>query len=310
MSMNGERAAAYPAVWRPTVAQEAVRLKKRFGREADYVSGGTLLRTQWEAGLKRMPAHLIDLSGVASLSGFELSGDCLAIGSLMTLTACRHSPELAANFPLLAQAARSIAAPSVRNAATIGGNVMSVVGDALPALLAYEAELDWDKGEARQSGTLADWLTKAESGTTDESALLLRIRLPLRTDAKPALCGLPAQPTYRRFACYEKIGRREAFTPSVVTVALIGRIGEEGRLRGLRLAAGGGRTVPKRLSRAETELEGAVADDRAVARLHELVMEEYEPEPDAFASASYRKRTAANVVSAQLWEAVRGYEES
>ncbi|QHT61263.1 molybdopterin dehydrogenase [Paenibacillus lycopersici] len=283
-------------------------MKKWFGQGAEYVSGGTLLRTQWEAGLKRMPAHLIDLNGVAALSGIDRSGDCMTIGSLATLAACRHSPELAADFPLLAQAARFIAAPSVRNAATIGGNVMSVVGDALPALLAYEAELDWEEGDSPRGGTLAGWLTKAASGAADDSALLLRIRLPLRAGAEPALCGSPAQPTCRQFACYEKIGRREAFTPSVVTAAFSGRI-EEGRLRGLRLAAGGGRTVPKRLSLAETELEGAAADDRAIARLHELVMEHYEPEPDAFASAAYRKRTAANVISSQLWQAVRDYEE-
>ncbi|QHW29466.1 molybdopterin dehydrogenase [Paenibacillus rhizovicinus] len=304
MSMNGEREAGYPAVWRPKDAQEAVRLKKQFGREADYVAGGTLLRTQWEAGLKQMPAHLIDLSGIVTLSGFVLSEDCMSIGSFTMLAAIRRSAELTAGFPLIALAARGIAAPSIRNAATIGGNVISVVGDALPALLAYEAELDWEEGGTKRSETLAGWLARADTGTYD-SALLLRIRLPLRQEGKAA----PSEPPVSRsFAFYDKIGRREAFTPSVVTSALIGGIGADGRLRNLRLAAGGGRTVPKRLTLAETELEGAAADDRAVARLYNLVMEEYRPEPDSFASAEYRRRTAANVLSAQLWQAVRGFE--
>lgn len=49
-------------VWQPRTLAEAWQLKRTLGEQAVIVSGGTLLRTQWEAGTAIMPGHLISLN--------------------------------------------------------------------------------------------------------------------------------------------------------------------------------------------------------------------------------------------------------
>jgi len=300
MSEATGTSASTPAVWHPRDAGEACRLKERLGSGAVYVAGGTLLRTQWEAAARPEPRHLIDLSGVQEMRGIGTEGEELAIGALTTLAACRRDPLLRARFPLLAEAARAIAAPSVRNLATLGGNIVSAVGDSLPALLVCDARLVWRDGRAERTEEAADWLEQGPDGTEDSVRLLLQVRLPLDAAADEG-----GEADGRPFGFYAKIGRREAFVPSLVTTALTGRIDRDGRLRGVRLAAGGGKTVPRRFPLPEALLEGAPADDGAVRLLHRLLLEQYEPAPDPFASAEYRKRTAANVAASHLWEAIR-----
>ncbi|MCC3372678.1 FAD binding domain-containing protein [Cohnella sp. REN36] len=288
--------ASTSTVWHPRDASEACRLKKRFGSGAVYTAGGTLLRTQWEAGQRPEPAHLIDLSGIPEMRGIRTEGGELAIGALTTLAVCRRDPYLQARFPLLAEAARAIAAPSIRNLATIGGNILSAVGDSLPVFLVYKARLIWREGEAERAEDAEDWLERGGEETEASVRLLLQIRLPL--DDSPEKAG-------RTFGFYGKIGRREAFVPSLVTTALTGRIAPDGQLRGVRLAAGDGKTVPRRFPLTESRLEGAAADDGAVRLLHRLLLEQYKPAPDPFATAEYRKLTAANLAASHLWQAIR-----
>jgi carbon-monoxide dehydrogenase medium subunit len=303
MRMSGKfgMPASTPAVWRPQDAGEACRLKRRLGSGAVYVSGGTLLRTQWEAGVQPEPGHLIDLAGVQEMRGIGPEGGDLAIGALTTLSACRRDPGLQARFPLLAEAARAIAAPSVRNLATIGGNILSAVGDSLPALLVYDARLVWREDDAERTEAAADWLAKTADGTEISGRLLLRVRLPL--DAQPPDAG--GETDGRAFGFYGKVGRRASFAPSAVTTALTGRIDGNGRLRGIRLAAGGGKTIPRRFPLLESRLEGAAADDGAVRLLHRLLLEQYEPAPDPFLAAEHRKLAAANLAASHLWRAIR-----
>lgn len=311
--------ASPPAVWRPRHAEEAYRLKKQFGHDAVYVSGGTLLRTQWENGASPVPGHLIDLSGAAEWKGTGPDIGMFTIGALTTLSVCRRAPQLQARYPLIVEAARAIAAPSIRNLATIGGNISSAVGDSLPALLVYQAQLDWLDDGGERTEALEDWLRRMEDGTAATDSLLLRVRLPQESanpnsNENPSLNAYPeaggwVEEKARSFAYYAKVGRRYSFVPSAVTTALTGVIDGNGRLRRIRLAAGGGKTIPRRYPVAEAQLEGAIADDHAVRLLHGMLMEFYTPAPDPFLTDEYRKRTAANVAASHLWRAIREFAQ-
>lgn len=315
MTMEFAAATAAPAVWQPQAVREAYLLKRRWGSGGTYVSGGTLLRTRWEPGLERMPSHLIHLGAVRGIAGVKPMPDRLAVGSQTTLAACGSEPLLRESFPLLAEAARAIASPSVRQLATLGGNVMSAIGDALPALLLYDAELVWFGKDGYRTEPLAAWLKRRSVQAEDPHELLAHIHLPCAAAARHSEDSPPAQQAGRRpkrFAAYRKVGRREAFTPSVVTVAVSGELAADGRYYGVRLAAGGGQTRPDRFGRLEQWLEGRPAESGTLAALHERLMEQFEPQPDAFADAAYRKRTAAHLITAMLWQAAlpAGEEEA
>lgn len=290
MAMEQKEILRRPSVWQPRDPAEAVRLKETFGPDAVYVAGSTLLRTQWEAGTAVMPPHLIDLASIPGLAGIAEQDGELVVGSLARLGDCRAHPALADKAPLLVEAIKQIAGRSVRNQATIGGNVVYRVGDAMPALLALDARLDWHDGAGSRTEDVSEWLRAPSAAPR----VLTAIRLPIAEDA-------PTSNARRTFA-YHKVGRREAFTPSLVTVAIAAASAADGSIADIRIAAGGGQTVPRRMTRAEDALLGKVPDARLLAAVHEAVLEDYVPAPDPFAADSYRKKTAANLVVAALWK--------
>ena len=293
MAMHSWRTLPTPSVWHPGDAAEACRLKQSLGAHAVFVSGGTLLRTQWEANMADMPPNLIDLGSVAEAADISFAASEARIGALTPLTVIRRHSAIARQFPILTEAVRLIASPSVRNMATIGGNIASAIGDSIPALLVYEADLQWHDGHGITPVDLREWMADTSPYGAESCRLLTQIRLPMRTSAN-------------RIAAFHKVGRRESFTPSLVTIALAADVDEQGVLSAVRIAAGGGQTAAHRLTAAESLLEGAPADISLLRFLHEAVMEEYRPAGDIFAGERYRKQTAANLIAAELWKHCAG----
>lgn len=67
---------------------------------------------------------VVSLSGVKELKGIsDRPGGGLRIGAMTTLTEVAEDKRVANSFPVLAQAAASVASPQLRNQGTIGGNI-------------------------------------------------------------------------------------------------------------------------------------------------------------------------------------------
>jgi CO/xanthine dehydrogenase FAD-binding subunit len=107
--------------------------------DAVPVAGGTDLMVALNFGRSR-PAALLDLSRVEELAGWRRDDGVVRLGA--GLTFARIARELAQLRPL-AEAARSVGSPQIRNRATIGGNVAtaSPAGDAIPVLASYDATI-------------------------------------------------------------------------------------------------------------------------------------------------------------------------
>lgn len=301
MSMNVQETLTSPLVWHPLTAAEAWQYKQTYGVDSVFVAGGTLLRTHWESGAAPMPQHFIDLSDIRGLNEIRVGEEGLLIGGQSKLQECRTNPLLQWHFPMAADAIRSIAAPSIRNLATIGGNIASIVGDSIPALLVYDTSLIWYNGQTEQVEKLSDWLLAAGQSGYRNDRLLLSLKLPLKsetsTDANLTNSNM------KRFGAFHKVGRREAFTPSVVTAAVSGSITDTGLLNEIQIAVGGGQTIPRRLIEVEKEIVGTAVDGVMLRHLFDRTLELYEPREDVFASAAYRKQTAANLIVTELWKA-------
>jgi len=300
MQKEALRLAGEPEIMLPTSLAAARRLKRRLGEDGCYGAGTTLLRTQWESRMRHVPRCLISLQAIPELSGIRRTEDGgLEIGAMTTLGLCRADPEVRSLSGLLVEAIGSIAAPAVRNLATLGGNLCSLTGDVLPALLALEAELTVDRDSGPVRIGLRQWLAEAAEREAEE--ILCGIHLP------PASMGVSLESAGTTSICrYVKLGRRAAFTPSLVTVALAGRMRlEDGAILGARLALGGGTARPHRLPTAERLLEGRVLDARVVAQVGDAVRTHYAAATDRYADAGYRREAAANLAMAQLWSLIR-----
>ena len=108
--------------------QEAVSMLDKFGPTSKIVAGGSDLVTgvmkDWVAG-KGMPypEKLIDVTTIPEMVGIKVAGNAVTIGAATTLTSIEESDVLKQSWPLLADALRSVAAPLIRNFATLGGNI-------------------------------------------------------------------------------------------------------------------------------------------------------------------------------------------
>ncbi|MFB9759666.1 FAD binding domain-containing protein [Ectobacillus funiculus] len=277
-----------PAVWFPKSLEEAWGMRQRLGSHACFIAAGTLLQIEWEKG-RVDPGHLINLEGIDEIKGVSrevMSGrSVVRIGALTTLGSLLSSSLVLQHSPLVTEAVRGIAAPAVRNRATIGGNVASGIGDAIPALLAADALVSTFDGSTRLTKPLWRWLQEKDNGQITSSEIVAQIELP-------------GSGTADYF--YRKIGRREAFIPSVVTIAGCCMRKEDGTITHIRLAAGGGETSPQRLQFSEKLLQGMSIQDAVLEDVYRNVLEEFQPVSDVFASAYYRKQIAANVIASEL----------
>jgi len=129
------------AVYSPATLTEALRLLADGGPDVRPLAGATDAMVKFKDGLWRPRAWVNLMRLRPELAYIRQEDGWVEIGALTSfaeILAWRHVADAA---PLLAQAARTIGGPQIRNLGTIGGNVgtASPAGDSLPALYALEA---------------------------------------------------------------------------------------------------------------------------------------------------------------------------
>jgi xanthine dehydrogenase YagS FAD-binding subunit len=101
-----------------TLAQEA----HRAGQSAAFVAGGSDLLALVKERIVQ-PDVLVNLRNVREASRLVAADGTLTIGSGVTLDTLSRHDVVVSRFPVLAQAAGSVATPQIRNVGTLGGNV-------------------------------------------------------------------------------------------------------------------------------------------------------------------------------------------
>jgi len=104
--------------------KEACKLLAEYDGRAVLNAGGTdLLGTLKGDNLLEYPEALINIKTISGLNKIVESKGTLRIGALAKLSALVISPLLNERYPVLAEAARTVATPQIRNVATLGGNL-------------------------------------------------------------------------------------------------------------------------------------------------------------------------------------------
>jgi xanthine dehydrogenase YagS FAD-binding subunit len=120
--MSRDMMAAFE-LYQPDTIKGAVDLLGKFGKDGWAVAGGNDSLDWFKDRIKR-PKYVVDLSGIGELKGIrETSDGGVEIGALTTLTEVERSPLIQGRYKVLADAARRVASPQIRNSGTIGGNV-------------------------------------------------------------------------------------------------------------------------------------------------------------------------------------------
>ncbi len=239
----------------------------------------------------------------------RLTGDetVVAVGRVPELRTWRHDPlaatvrlgagvtyaelesePLAALLPALAQAARTVGSPQIRNAATIGGNLAtcSPAGDGLPVLAALDADVELAGPDGARTMPVGEFMTGVKrtdlpAGRADHGG----DRAPARR-----LAGLRQGRRAQRHGHRHRrrLPRRRPADPVDPHRPRLG--GPDDR------AGARGRGVRRRCRRLGRP---AAVDGAAAARFGELAAAASRPIDDHRATAAYRRR-AVEVLARRL----------
>jgi CO/xanthine dehydrogenase FAD-binding subunit len=265
-------------VVRPRSMEEALGLLKgNHDGEIRAYAGGTDLIPKLKRRLIKTPKCLMDLKSIPGLDYVQKTGDGgLKIGTLASISSVVGSPLVRRNYPILAQAAGSIAATQIQNRGTVVGNICNAVpsADSAPALLCLDAQvLCMSSGKERSIGMDEFFLGPNQTALKGDE--LVREML------------LPAMPENVR-GVYIKFSPRSRMDLAVVGVAVMVVL-EKGALKDVRIGLGAVAPTPIKARKAEAILRGESVREELLAKAAKVASEEAKPISDHRASAEYRK---------------------
>jgi len=236
----------------------------------------------------RRPAEATALVSVAALPGLAdvtRHEDHLTVGAGIRLHACAAAPQLARLWPVLTEAAGSVATERIRRMVTLGGNVAArdETHDPPVALTAVGATA------VLRSATGTRSLTVPELDLLRADELIECFRVPLPAD--------------RTGSAYEKFLVRGVWEYACVHVAAVVTLDAEGRADRLSLAVGSVEGGPAAIDLSG--LLGAPADRGLIDAAAAQAAATTQPYDDVKGSAAYKTHMIAEFSRRALTTAVR-----
>ena len=253
---------------------------------AVVVAGGTDLGVESNLRGRRWP-HVVSLDAIDELRELVVSPASITIGAALPLADLERQwvdapPVFAAWFTLFAS-------PSIRNRATLGGNLAtaSPIGDSAPLLLALDATVHVASRAGRRAVPLDAFFTAYRRTVLAPGEIVTAVELP--------------RPWPEQIRFYKVAKRR---LDDISTVAAAFAIDRErgGRVRHARLAFGGVAATPVRSLEAEAALVGQPWSEASVDRARRVLERTLAPISDARGSAAYRRQVAGSLIEKFYWE--------
>ena len=226
---------------------------------------------------RRKPDFVIALDRVPELKGWRRASGRIEMGAAMTY-AEMEDPLFAAYVPSIAQAARTVGSPQIRNAGTLGGNLAtaSPAGDTLPPLVALDARVTLQSVRGEREISLNELIVGVKTTTLAPDEIIQKVSI--------AEINGPQE--------FLKVGVRNAMVISIAAVALV----VDKAAKQVRTALGSVSPVPLRTKKSEEWIsenldwaspsapEGAI-----LSEFGKLVAEEAAPITDQRSTADYRR---------------------
>ena len=245
-------------------------------------AGGTDLMVLLEAG-KLPHKNYVNIWGLAELRGIKVTNTHVTLGALTTYTEVQEHAILKTEFPMLCQAAKETGGIAIQNRGTLGGNIInaSPAADSPPALLAYDAELEFVSREGSRRIPYNDFHTGYKQMNLKPGELLRGIRLPRATQ------------TLTHY--YRKVGTRKAQAISKTCFAAVGRVADDHVVQ-VRIALGSVAPIPLRCAQAESKLLHKRVDADSLAAARAALAAEISPIDDLRSTRNYRLRVSLNLL--------------
>src|SRR5215213_6689664 len=319
----------------PREISDAVRMMGDAGPEAQFVAGGTDLYPNMKRR-QQTPKTVISVTRLKELN--QITGDGqsgLTIGASVSLTDICEDKVINRDYPMVAEAARTISTPVLRNMGTIGGNLLLDT-----RCNYYDQNYEWRKGInfcMKKDGDVC-WVAPGSSKcwavqSSDLLPLMVAIGARLRlvstlgermVDAaglynndgidylhkRPdeLLADIHLPPTSGWRATYKKLRRRGAFDFPVLGVAARLDMGQDGTVNAAKLVLGGIAPAPIEVKEAEAALVGLPLNEERMQAAAESCYRIARPLDNTDFVMNWRKQMARPYVLRALQELKAGTE--
>jgi aerobic carbon-monoxide dehydrogenase medium subunit len=273
----------------PGSLNEAVGLLQEHGYDAKILAGGQSLIPAMRFRLA-LPGVLIDINQIDGLEYVREEDGRLLIGAMTREVALEESAVVQERYHLLADAARVIADPLVRNRATVGGNIAHAdpANDHPAVLLAYGAEVVALGPNGTRTIAIDDFFVDLFENALADNEILTEIRIPT--------------PGPNSGGAYVKVERKVgdyAVSAAAVQLTLDGNTCTAARI-GLTNVS----PVPLRARSAEQALTGQPLSDEVIEAAGQAAAAECDPSPDLRGSVEYKRDLTRVVVKRAIRQAM------
>jgi carbon-monoxide dehydrogenase medium subunit len=258
---------------RPSSVGEALQVLDDHAGAARVLAGGQSLVPMLHMRLMQVSA-LVDINRLDELADIRAEGATTVLGPLVRYAAIERSPIVSERLPLLQCMVGYVGDPQVRNRGTLGGSLAQAdpTGEMPLACLALDATVVAASVSGRREIPIDDFLDSAYATTLEPEEMITEVRFPAAPDA---------------FAFLERGRKHNDF--AVLSIAVLGRSGADGRWADLRIALGGVNDRAVLATRAAGLLEGTALEDEAIAEAAQAALEVVDPPSDVRGSAEYRR---------------------
>lgn len=254
----------------PASLEEALSTLSEYKGSIRVIAGGTDVFVEDHPGLDAM----IDISK-AGLSYIERQADELRIGSCMTYRELIRSGDVKKYLTSLWEASQVIADTTIRNIATVGGNICSAVpsGDAIPSMVAFDASLILVSKGKERTVKAEEFFTGPRKTVIAQSELLKEFVIPL----EKRRCG----------SAFEKVARNSVDLANA-NVAVSLRCADDGVVQDIRIAFGAVAPTVVRAKVAEAVLSGKKPDESLLNELCKKIPDAISPITNIRSTKEYR----------------------
>ena len=233
------------------------------------------------------PIHLVDLNMIPELRYIREKDGYICIGATVTLNQIASSPIIDERAHALHDAVSRIGSPQIRNQGTLTGNLCnaSPAADSAPPLLVLDAEVNIESVNGVEKKPLGKLFAGPKINSLKPNELVTEIKFPV----PPSNAG----------SAYHRIGRRKAFTISVVGAASYVEI-DKGICQKARFAFGSMAETPIRAKTVEESIQGKKISTETIEKISKTCTEHIKPIDDIRGTAEYRKDMCAVLLKRAL----------
>jgi carbon-monoxide dehydrogenase medium subunit len=272
----------------PESVEEVVQALGDGKAGARIIAGGTDVLLDLRKG-RISPCTLIDITRIPGLDQIAVSEEYVEVGAAVTFATLKSAPFLREHVHALVDAAASVGAQAIQNAATWVGNIVQAMPAADGAIVAIALE--------------------AEARVVDESGAYWRVveslfRGPGVSEIDPT-CQFVTHIRFRRPAgpwgsAWGRIGRRPSLVLPILNCAVAVSL-DAGVISRATLALGPVAPRPMRVREAEAFLSGKLPGPETFSRAAELAQGEANPRDSVMrASRAYRLKVIPSLVTDAL----------